>query len=113
MGEEYGIQPSAEHYASVVDMLGELDSWMKLIIFLNSWVLRVMSWEDGDHSLQPAECIEILNWGKLFPFINDQLPLKLEISQEYPFYLFGGKRGVPDRKRRVLSKMTTSIKLSD
>ncbi|WMV54748.1 hypothetical protein MTR67_048133, partial [Solanum verrucosum] len=46
-------------------------------------------------------------------FINDQLPLKLKISQEFPFYHFGGKRGVPDRKRRVLSKMITSIKLSD
>uniref|UniRef100_A0A3Q7IU38 Uncharacterized protein n=1 Tax=Solanum lycopersicum TaxID=4081 RepID=A0A3Q7IU38_SOLLC len=35
-------------------------------------------------------------------FINDQLPLKFESSHEYPVYLFGGKRGVPDSKRRVL-----------
>ncbi|WMV54743.1 hypothetical protein MTR67_048128 [Solanum verrucosum] len=46
-------------------------------------------------------------------FINDQVPLKFESNQEYPFYLFGGKGGVPGSKRRVLSKMTTSIKLSD
>ncbi|KAH0711807.1 hypothetical protein KY289_007766 [Solanum tuberosum] len=133
---EYGIQPSAEHYACVVDMLGRvgrldeshnfskqlgvegnvLGRWGSLLAAcrvhinfeLGKIVSKVGNWQSVDNVRRGMHKMRLSK-----EFINDQLPLKLEISEEYPFYLFGGKRGVPDRKRRVLSKMTTSIKLSD
>ncbi|WMV53980.1 hypothetical protein MTR67_047365 [Solanum verrucosum] len=160
MGEEYGIQPSAEHYACVVDMLGRvgrldeahnfakqlgvegnvLGIWGSLLaacrVHRNFELGKIVSSKllelegsdkiSGYHVLLSNIYAEEGNWqsvdnvrrgmrkmGLSKEFINDELPLKFESNQEYPFYLFGGKRGVPESKRRVLSKMTTSIKLSD
>ncbi|WMV54729.1 hypothetical protein MTR67_048114 [Solanum verrucosum] len=144
MGEEYGIQPSAEHNACVVDMLGrvgrldEAHNFSKQLgvednvlgrhgslltsyrVHRNFELGKIVSSKllelegsdgiSGYHILLSNIYVEEGNW---LAFINDQLPLKLKISQEYPFYLFCGKRGVPDSKRRVVSKVTTSIKLSD
>lgn len=67
MDKEYGIQPSAEHYACVVDMLGRVGRLDEAHNFAKQLGEEVMSWEYGDHSLLPAESIEILNWEKLFP----------------------------------------------
>ncbi|WMV54760.1 hypothetical protein MTR67_048145 [Solanum verrucosum] len=113
MGEEYGIQSSAQHYACVVDMLGRVGRLDEAQNFSKQLgVEEEGNWQFVDNVRRGTRKLG-LSKEVGYSWIDTSGYPHCYICQEYPVYLFGGKCGVLDSKRRVLSKMTTSIKLSD